>query len=138
MNTSEVIGTVAAVLMTLSFIPQVCKSINTTGESDVSTVMYLLFLSSVVLWLIYGKITEQIVLIYSNSIMIALVLIILMCITGNGKVSHLIQTSVKRIVAHTICKVNTLMIECIAKVKYIVESIVIAVARCVQSGNIVQ
>ena len=133
MNTSEVIGTVAAVLMTFSFVPQVCKSINTQGKSDVSTVMYLLFLSSVILWLVYGKITDQIVLIYSNSIMIALVLMILICITGNGKLSRLIQSCVKPIVERTICKVNAFVIEYIAKVKCIVESTAVAVVHCVQS-----
>ena len=138
MNTSEVIGTVAAVLMTLSFIPQVCKSINIQGKSDVSTVMYLLFLSSVILWLIYGKITEQIILVYSNSIMIALVIIILVCITGNGKVSRLIQSCVKPIVEHTICKLNAFTIECIAKVQCIVQSIAAAVAKCVQSSILVR
>ncbi len=48
------IGFVAAVLTTVSFVPQVLKVWRTRSAKDVSLGMYLLFTLGIIAWLVYG------------------------------------------------------------------------------------
>ena len=50
----EILGTVAAVLTTASFIPQAVKTIRTRDVSGISLLMYIMLLLGGVLWAIYG------------------------------------------------------------------------------------
>ena len=50
----ELVGGIAAVLTTLSFLPQVLKAWRSRSARDVSLLMLLLFLAGVLLWLCYG------------------------------------------------------------------------------------
>ncbi len=61
----EIIGYLAALLTTSSFLPQVIKVWKTKSVSGVSFTMYFVMLTGVVFWGIYG------VFIHSNSIIIA-------------------------------------------------------------------
>lgn len=54
MNTTELIGYLAAVLTTIAFIPQVLHTWRLRSGRGVSLGMYAIFTSGVVLWLIYG------------------------------------------------------------------------------------
>lgn len=50
----EILGTVAAVLTTASFVPQAIKTIRTRDVSGISLLMYIMLLLGAILWAIYG------------------------------------------------------------------------------------
>ena len=64
----EIIGLCAAVLTTAAFLPQVYKTWKTKDVSSLSMPMLSMFLTGVVLWLIYGFLLESPALILANSI----------------------------------------------------------------------
>lgn len=64
----EVIGLVAAVLTTASFLPQVFKTHKTKNTSGLSLTMYIVFFIGVVLWSIYGFYINSLSVILANSI----------------------------------------------------------------------
>lgn len=73
---ANVIGTIAGVLMVVSFIPQVIRSY-TSNDTGVSVAMYCIFSTGVLLWLIYGILIDEIVIIASNTIMMILAVSVL-------------------------------------------------------------
>ena len=78
MNTSATaIGFFAAILTTISFLPQVVKVWQTRSAKDVSLVMYLLFSLGVSLWLIYGLLMHSWPIILSNLITLILAGVVL-------------------------------------------------------------
>ncbi|WP_282072837.1 SemiSWEET family sugar transporter [Polaribacter atrinae] len=64
----EVIGLIAAVLTTASFLPQVFKTYKTKDTSGLSLTMYIVFFIGVVLWSIYGVYIHSLSIILANSI----------------------------------------------------------------------
>lgn len=50
----ETIGFLAAILTTISFLPQAVKTIKTKDTSSISLTMYVLFTIGVLCWLVYG------------------------------------------------------------------------------------
>lgn len=50
----ELVGTMAAVLSTISFVPQVVKVWRTRSARDLSLIMYLMFWVGIFLWLLFG------------------------------------------------------------------------------------
>ena len=70
--TTEIIGTVAAVLTTVSFVPQVWHSFKTRDVSGISLPMYGLFTVGVGLWLIYGFLLNAWPLILANAVTLSL------------------------------------------------------------------
>lgn len=77
METVEIIGAIAAILSTISFIPQATKTIKTKDTSGLSIGMYTLFASSLVFWLLYGFAIDSISIYVSNAIVLFFVSIIL-------------------------------------------------------------
>ena len=67
-DTHEIIGLVAAVLTTASFLPQVFKTHKTKDTSGLSLSMYIVFFIGVVLWSIYGFYMKSLSIILANSI----------------------------------------------------------------------
>jgi len=67
----------AAVITTLSFIPQVLQTIRTRDTSGISLPMYSLFVCGISLWLIYGIMIRDIPIILANFSTMALASIIL-------------------------------------------------------------
>jgi MtN3 and saliva related transmembrane protein len=51
---AELTGYLAAALTTLSFVPQVWKTLRTRDTRAISLGMYLMFSAGVALWLVYG------------------------------------------------------------------------------------
>ena len=64
----EIIGLVAAVLTTASFLPQVFKTYKTKNTSGLSLTMYIVFFIGVVLWSVYGVFINSLSVILANSI----------------------------------------------------------------------
>lgn len=69
----DFIGTLAAILTTVSFAPQVWKIWASKSAGDVSLPMYLLFGCGVILWLVYGIMLAALPIIIANGTTLALV-----------------------------------------------------------------
>ena len=65
---TDMIGTVAAVLTTISFVPQVWHSFKTRDVSGISLPMYSIFTVGIALWLVYGILLQAWPLIFANGI----------------------------------------------------------------------
>lgn len=72
-----VIGLIAATLTTISFVPQVLKTIKDKDTKSISLSMYVLFTLGVFLWLCYGLLTQSLPVICANAVTFILALIIL-------------------------------------------------------------
>ena len=64
----EIIGLSAAFLTTSAFIPQVYKIYKQKNADGISLTMYIILLSGVILWLIYGILIGSLSIILANSI----------------------------------------------------------------------
>lgn len=73
----SVIGTSAAVLTMLSFIPQIIKALKTKSVKDVSTVTLLQFSLGALLWIIYGIHLENAIIIMANIVTLISLIILL-------------------------------------------------------------
>ncbi|MDD5439394.1 MAG: SemiSWEET transporter [Candidatus Omnitrophica bacterium] len=67
-----IIGGAAATLTTLSFIPQVIRLYRTKDSRSISMTTFLVFGLGVSLWLAYGIIIRDIVIILANAVTIVL------------------------------------------------------------------
>ncbi len=72
MNLSDSIGSVAASLTTVSFVPQVWQVWKTRQTQAISLGMYSLFTLGVALWLVYGILLVSWPIIIANSITVML------------------------------------------------------------------
>ena len=77
MNPIDTIGSLAAILTTASFVPQVWKTFRTRDVSGISLVMSSLFTVGVALWLVYGILIMAWPIIIANVITTSLALMIL-------------------------------------------------------------
>lgn len=77
MNFEFIIGLIAGLLCTISFLPQVIKIIKTRHTKDLSLITFSIFSLGVFLWLIYGILIEKLPVILANGITLILVIIIL-------------------------------------------------------------
>jgi len=68
----EILGSVAAVFTTLSFVPQAIKVVQERNTEAISLGMYLMFTLGVCLWLAYGLVLESVPLIAANSVTLLL------------------------------------------------------------------
>ena len=73
----EAIGSAAALLTTLSFVPQAWLTLRTRDVSGISLGMYGAFASGVALWLVYGLLLGAWPIIIANAVTLALALTIL-------------------------------------------------------------
>lgn len=76
MMLTELIGTLAATLTTLSFLPQVAKTWQTRSAADFSWLWLIAFAAGLALWLVYGVALASMPLIAANGITLSLVLLI--------------------------------------------------------------
>ena len=77
MDWIDTIGSVAASLTTLSFVPQALKTFKTRDVSGISLGMYTAFTLGVALWLIYGILIGAWPVIIANAVTLVLALAIL-------------------------------------------------------------
>jgi MtN3 and saliva related transmembrane protein len=68
MDYITIIGFVAAFCTTISFLPQVIKTIRTKQTKDLSLLMYSVLCFGMFMWLIYGILESSMPLILANSI----------------------------------------------------------------------
>lgn len=72
MNLTDLIGTLAAVLTTISFLPQALHSFRTKDVRGISLGMYSAFTLGVALWLVYGLLLGAWPVVIANVITLAL------------------------------------------------------------------
>ncbi|GBF49009.1 sugar efflux transporter for intercellular exchange [Leptospira ryugenii] len=77
LNMELLIGYIAAILTTLSYLPQVLRVILTKQTRDISRNMYLLQGLGVFLWLCYGVLLTNLPIILANAVTLGFVLTIL-------------------------------------------------------------
>ncbi len=77
MDTGNTLGLIAGTLTTAAFVPQVVKTWRTRSTHDISLVMFALFSTGLVLWLVYGVMIGSLPIVVSNIVTLALALTIL-------------------------------------------------------------
>lgn len=73
----EILGLVAGTITSITFVPQVIKIWQTKSAKDLSIAMLLLLMLGVVLWLIYGLVVMSASIIYTNSMVLLMSLVML-------------------------------------------------------------
>lgn len=77
MDYIELLGMTAGTISSITFLPQVIKTWKSKSAKDISLWMILFVTSSVILWLIYGIFLKSIPIIYTNSAVLLMSLILL-------------------------------------------------------------
>ncbi len=77
MDFITILGLVAGALTTVAFLPQMFQIWRTKSAKDVSYVMLIIFMSGLLLWLIYGIILGALPVILANGVTLFFNLIIL-------------------------------------------------------------
>jgi MtN3 and saliva related transmembrane protein len=75
----SVLGFVAAALTSLSYIPQVQKALPKDSTGDLSLKMLVALFAGLALWIVYGLMVEDIVIVIANCVGGALVGVVLGC-----------------------------------------------------------
>ncbi|MFA4905427.1 MAG: SemiSWEET transporter [Candidatus Margulisiibacteriota bacterium] len=70
-------GTLAAILTTTAFVPQVIKAHQTKHTKDLSLTMYVLLAIGITLWIIYGFSLNSVPVIAANSVTLVMSLYLL-------------------------------------------------------------
>ncbi|MBK8970844.1 MAG: SemiSWEET transporter [Hahellaceae bacterium] len=81
---TELIGSIAAVMTTLAFLPQVLHILKSRDTRGISGTMYSIFTSGVFLWLIYGCLIGSWPVIIANALTFVLAAIILLLKLRHG------------------------------------------------------
>lgn len=77
MDTIVIVGYIAGVLTTISFVPQVMRAWKLKETRDLSLAMLILFAAGIFLWTCYGFWTESPPIIMANVITFVLILVLL-------------------------------------------------------------
>lgn len=77
MNLETLIGMIAGLLTTIAFVPQVLQIYRSRSARDISLGMYAIFVSGVLLWLIYGCMIGALPVIVANGVTLLLAAAIL-------------------------------------------------------------
>jgi MtN3 and saliva related transmembrane protein len=78
----EFAGMIAAVLTTGAFFPQAIKTIRTGETAGLSLVMYLMLVTGVSMWLVYGLLIGSLPLILANAVVLVPQMLILALLIG--------------------------------------------------------
>jgi len=81
---TTLIGLIAAICTTASFLPQVIKTWRSHKTKDISFLMYALLAMGLFLWLVYGIIIRDFPLILANGISFCLALCVLFLKVRHG------------------------------------------------------
>jgi len=72
MTLTDAVGTLAAILTTISFLPQALHTFRTKDVRGISLGMYSAFTAGVALWLVYGLLLQAWPIVIANVITLAL------------------------------------------------------------------
>ena len=82
-QTVNIMGTIAAVLTTISFLPQAIKTITTKCTDGISILMYLAYTVGIFIWCVYGYYVKDNILLISSVIAFLLALPIMVLTIKN-------------------------------------------------------
>jgi MtN3 and saliva related transmembrane protein len=77
MDNIKILGLMAGTITSITFIPQVLQIWKTKSAKDISILMLSLLIIGVSLWLAYGIVVKDIAIIYTNSMVLAMSLLML-------------------------------------------------------------
>ena len=77
MTAIQILGLAAGTITSFTFIPQVIQIWKTKSAKDINIVMLLLLIVGVSMWLSYGILIKDAAIIYTNSMVLAMSLIML-------------------------------------------------------------
>lgn len=77
MSAIQILGLVAGTITSITFLPQVIQIWKTKSAKDLSLSMLLLLMFGVSLWLAYGIFLKDAAIIYTNSMVLAMSMIML-------------------------------------------------------------
>lgn len=77
MNYISIIGIAAGSLTTLAFFPQAYKIISTKDTRSISLFMYVILITGISLWVVYGAMKSDIPVILANSVTLIPAIVIL-------------------------------------------------------------
>ena len=96
----DILGMTAGCISSITFLPQVIKTWKTKSAADISLLMFTFATISVIMWLVYGIILQNIPIIFTNSMVLFFSLIMLYFIFRySGKRDRELQ-NVKELVTH--------------------------------------
>ena len=84
MNWILILGLAEAILTTTSFVPQVIKTVSTKKTRDISLLMYIILITGVSFWLVYGLIIKDLPIIVANLVIFVLAMIVLIIKLKHG------------------------------------------------------
>lgn len=70
----QLLGTAAAAITTLTFLPQVIKTWRDKSAKEVSLLMFIIAVVNEILWIIYGILRDDMIIIATNVIMVIMAL----------------------------------------------------------------
>jgi len=76
-NYTSVVGLIAGACTTISLLPQVIKTIKMKETKDISMAMYIILITGMLLWIIYGVLIGSQPVILANAVSMLLALIVL-------------------------------------------------------------
>ncbi len=77
MQTAQIIGLVAGTITSITFLPQVIRIWKTRSAKDLSMAMMLMLIVGTSLWLSYGLMIKDAAIIYTNSMVLLMSLIMM-------------------------------------------------------------
>lgn len=90
----DIIGYIAAVLITICLVPQLLKIAQTKNVQDISWLTYVILLTAQVLWLVYGIILADLRIIIGNAISCTCsIIILILYFSYNSKKSELNEST---------------------------------------------
>lgn len=100
MTAMDILGMTAGCISSITFLPQVIKTWKTKSAADISLLMFTFATISVIMWLVYGIILQNIPIIFTNSMVLFFSLIMLYFkFRYSGKRDRELQ-NVKELVTH--------------------------------------
>ena len=72
MNGVDILGYVAGAITALTFLPQVIKTARDRSAKDISMLMFLIAAANEILWIIYGALLNNWVIILTNTVVLAM------------------------------------------------------------------
>lgn len=80
----DIVGLAAGACTTVAFVPQAVKAWKTRSTRDISLGMYVVFITGILLWLIYGFMIASLPIIAANVVTFVVALFILLIKLRHG------------------------------------------------------
>ncbi len=83
----DVLGYSAGFITTLTFLPQVIKTYKEKSAKDISLNMFLIAATNEVMWIVYGALKNDMVIVLTNVVVLAMSLIMIFFKLRYGRVA---------------------------------------------------